>query len=405
MSSAAAGSLRHSVRSLPRGVWFLFLGTFVNRFGTFVVPFLVLYLTHMGFSIARAGAAAGAYGIGHIAASILGGFLADHFGRRNTIALSMFSTAIALMLLYQARGFGWIVAFAALSGLAAEMYRPAAQALIADLVPEQQRLTAYSIYRLAANAGFAFGPALAGFLAHRSYFYLFAGDAATAAGYGIIALSLLPRASTSTRSRTVGAWKGYGIAMRDRRLLFILLASLAITFVIFQFGSTVPLHVRDAGMTETAYGLFLSLNGVLIVFFELPLTAVTRRYPPRRVIALGILLLGIGFGGIGLARTPAAMVAVVCLWTLGEITALPLLAAFVANLAPEEFRGRYMGLWGLSFSIGIAAGPWVGSLLYAWHPFVLWLLCPILGFTSAVLVSFEPRSTERAAQGSGAVTP
>src|SRR5579871_4135679 len=105
-------SLASSLRSLPPAAWVLFAGTFLNKFGSFVQPFLVLYMTHLGYSLKEAGFAMGAYGVGNVFASLIGGHLADHLGRRKTIVFSMFSGAATMLLLYQAHT---LVAFLALS--------------------------------------------------------------------------------------------------------------------------------------------------------------------------------------------------------------------------------------------------------------------------------------------------
>src|SRR6058998_3322037 len=104
MTQSNAGLIA-SLKTLPRAAWVLFLGTFLNKFGTFVIPFLALYLTRQGYSITQAGLALGAYGAGHLIASAIGGQLADTIGRRNTIVLSMVSAAICMMLLSQARSY------------------------------------------------------------------------------------------------------------------------------------------------------------------------------------------------------------------------------------------------------------------------------------------------------------
>src|SRR5512140_1374584 len=96
-------NLGQSLRALPRGAWILFFGTFLNKFGAFVLPFLAIYMTRMGFSAAEAGVAIGGYGAGTLCACWLGGYLADKFGRRKTIVLSMFSVAGAMLCLSQAR--------------------------------------------------------------------------------------------------------------------------------------------------------------------------------------------------------------------------------------------------------------------------------------------------------------
>src|SRR5947208_6318914 len=185
-------TLLASLKALPSAAWILFLGVFLNKFGSFVGPFLPLYLTRQAYSMADAGIAIGAYGAGHFLASGLGGHLADTIGRRKTIVLSMFSAAITMLLLSQARSLPAIILLTALTGLAGELYRPASSALLSDLVPAGSRVTAFSAYRIAFNAGWAFGPATAGFLAGNSYFWLFAGDAATSALYGVIAWVALP---------------------------------------------------------------------------------------------------------------------------------------------------------------------------------------------------------------------
>src|ERR1043166_6160493 len=118
-------SLRASLRALPRGAWILFFGTFLNKFGTFVLPFLAIYLTGLGYTTAQASLAIGAYGVGTLAASLLGGYLADRLGRRKTIVLSMFSVTVAMLCLSQARALPWIILLSGVAGLTGELYRPA----------------------------------------------------------------------------------------------------------------------------------------------------------------------------------------------------------------------------------------------------------------------------------------
>src|SRR5438067_11148096 len=238
----AQSNLRETLRALPRGAWILFLGTFLSKFGTFVLPFLAIYMTRMGYSSAHAGLAIGAYGIGSLCASLIGGHLADRLGRRKTIVLSMFSGAVAMLCLSQAHTFGAFALFASFAGLTCELYRPASGALLADLVPAGQRVTAFAAYRIAFNAGWAFGPATAGFLAERGYFWLFVGDAVTSALFGLVALFALPRGvrSQTTESRWSDALK---VLRRDRKFHQVLLATFAVWLIFFQVFSTFGLHV------------------------------------------------------------------------------------------------------------------------------------------------------------------
>lgn len=383
-------TLRANLGAIPAPAWILFAGTFINRFGSFVVIFLVLYLTRRGYSIAQAGLALGAYGIGNLGSSLLGGFLADRIGRRRTIVLSMFSAAAALLVLSQAQAFQAILILAALTGLTADLYRAAAGAMLADLVPAGQRLTAFTLYRLAINAGLAFGPAIGGFLAEESFFYLFVADAGTSVIYGVIAAAALPegRRGTAEEARWGAAVR---VVARDRRFLIFLAATATITFVFFQFESTFALHVRDAGFSMAVYGMLISLNALLVTVAELPLSLLTQRFVPTRVIAFGYLVIGAGFAINAVAFTVPALVLSVIVWTIGEITSAPVSAAYVADLAPEHVRGRYMGLFGFTWSVGLMLGPALGALLYAARPVLLWTLCGVLGLLAGPLVLWSER--------------
>lgn len=383
-------SLLHNLRSLPRPAWVLFAGTFVNRFGTFVMPFLAIYLTRQGYSATQAGLAISVYGAGHIAASTLGGHLADRIGRRHTIAISMLASAVLMMVLSQARSFPAIVISTFFVGLAGELYRPAAAALLGDLVTPGQRVAAFGMYRFAINLGFAAGTATAGFLADRSFFLIFAVDAATSFVYGIVAFFALPH---GLRSSATGEKPGEGLrlALRDRPFVYFLLATLCLTWIEFQLSSTLPLYIQSLGHSAATYGMLLSLNGVLIVVLELALTAWTQRFPPQRMIALGYGLTGIGFALTGMATGVPMLALTVVIWTFGEMIYAPVTGAYVTSLAPERYRGRYMGIWHLMWSAGMLLGPSTGTALFAYSPNALWLACLVMGLAAAGLSLIRPR--------------
>lgn len=384
------------LRQLPRAVWVLLFGTFVNRFGSFVMVFLALYLTRRGFSAAQAGIAVAAYGGGHFMASLIGGHLADRVGRRNTIAVSMFSSAIAMLVLSQVSSYAAIVVMTFLAGTAAEMYRPAAFALVGDLVKPEQRILSFAMYRLSVNLGMAAGPATAGFLADRSFLYVFLGDAATSVAYGLIALAALPHGLRAlTSSERAGA--AVRTAMRDRAFVMFLLATVLMTVVDFQSMSTLPLFVRSLGHSNALFGMLISLNGLLVICIELPMTLVLRRLNVIDGIAFGYLLVGIGFA-VNAGRTVPALAASVIIWTLGEIFSAPLGSTYVTALAPEQYRGRYMGMWAMSWAVGMIVGPTLGTLLYERSALAVWIASGVVGTLSAAIIvreRFRPTATSR----------
>jgi MFS family permease len=383
--NAIETTLHSRLRALPRPAWILFLGTFLNKFGTFVLPFLTLYLTQRGFSLTDAGLAISAYGLGGLMASVVGGHLADAIGRRKTIALSMFSVAAAMALLSQSRSLPMIMASTWLAALTGELYRPASSALLADLVPPELRVTAFAAYRMAFNAGFAFGPATAGFLASRGYFWLFAGDAGTSVLFGVIALVALPRGLPVRREE--GGWsRDLKTLAGDKRFLRVLGGAFIVALVFLQMLSTYSLHVTRLGFAAGTYGMILSLNGLMVVFCELPLTSLTRRFPSRAVMAVGYVLVGAGFSLNAFAHSVAGLAACMVIFTFGEMVAMPVSSAYIANLAPVHLRGRYMGVYALTWSAALILAPQMGLRLFAFSPAALWIACGALGVVAATII-------------------
>jgi MFS family permease len=320
---------------------------------------------------------------------MIGGHLADRIGRRNTIITSMFSSSAAMVALSQARGLPVIIPLTFVAGAAAELYRPAASALIADLIEPKQRYFAFSMYRFAVNLGFAMGPATAGFLADRSFLYIFLGDAITSVTYGVIAMIFLPHGMRS-HAKDESPIEGFRVAFRDRVFMRFLLASLCITWVEYQTHSTLPLYITKIGYTPATYGSLISINGVLIILFELIITMWAQRFPKRPLIALGFALSGLGFALTGLARSIPALAMTIVVWSLGEMIFAPATSAFVASIAPEQYRGRYNGLWITTWSIGMIFGPTLGTWLFEHYEPSLWISVGVMGFVAAALVPRKP---------------
>lgn len=286
-------TLRENVRALPPATWVLFAGTFVNRLGTFVLPFMTLYLTRRGYPPGQAGLAIAMYGVGGIGSQLVGGWLADRIGRRKAIALSMISASCLTLVLWRATSLAVIYPVMALLATAAEAHRPAASALIADLVPARGRVTAFAMFRLAINIGWAAGLTLGGLLAERSFSYLFIGDAVTSATFGVISLLALPhgvRTSHQEHRRLGGATR---MILADRGLLLFLGSVLVGSAIYMQNVSSFPLHVRSAGHSAAVYGALQALNGVFVVLLEVPISSWSQRRSRLSMTAMGGLLVGL----------------------------------------------------------------------------------------------------------------
>lgn len=398
---------------LPRTVYILALGSFINRAGAFFIVYLTVYLQdHLHLGERFATRTMGIFGAGAIVAAIVGGHLADWLGRKLVMLTSLFGGAAVLC------AFTWLTnplhmqAAVFLFGFLGEMYRPASTAMVGDVTPPEQRLIAYGLLYYSVNLGFAIGPVIGGEVVERfSYGTVFIADAATTAAYAVIILfavretihlaraqaketadSIRPAdaaaveispAATPSRVTLRTALRRIG---RDRVFLIFCLATLFISLCYMQHLSTLPLYTRGKGISIKEYGRLIALNGGLIVLLQLPLTTMLRRFDRGRMIALSAVVVGAGFGLTAFAHTPLQFAGTILVWTIGELMQLPFLSSVAADLAPPDLRGRYMGVFGLCFSSANMIGaPIGGEVLARFGGGYIWGGCFALGLISSVL--------------------
>lgn len=376
-----------SLLTLPRAFWILAGAVFVNRFGLFVWPFLTLYITRNGNTATEASWAVAAYSAGGVLSAFLGGWLADRLGRNSTLALSSLAGAVCMLLLSQAVDWRALAVIGFFTGLVSEAGGPASSALIQDLVPDtQQRVAAYAVYRFAINLGWSFGPAVAGILAEKSYFWLFMVDAATSVVFGLIAWTCLPR-GRRTEAHQAG-WKTAWNSIRGNKPFLILACTcMLVAWVFRQTSSTFPLHFKSSGIETSWTGLVLALNGVMICVLEIPMAAATRALSVRVMLGIGYALMGGSFLLL-LGSPPLGMfIVMMVIFTVGEMFAFSRQQAYAASLAPEEMRGRYSGFLSLSWGVGGVISSLVALRVYDVSPGTVWWITAALGLAGAVMIS------------------
>jgi MFS family permease len=384
------------VRRLPRTVRLLVAGTFINRLGSFIVPFLTLVL-HREFHLSegQTGLLVGAYGAGSIVAMLLGGVLSDRLGRRRALLLSLFGSgllAVAMGFAPSVRVFvPLLVAFAFI----ADLYRPASSAIIADLVPSEDRAVGYAALRLAVNLGFGFGVALGGLLADLNWRLLFWGDGATTLAFGVMAGALVRETRQGTAPSAGPAT--VPSPWRDTVFLKLIASSFIFCLAFFMDFTVLPLTVTgSAGYPARVYGLLIGLNGFLIALFELTLVDWLRRFRRLRVAALGVTLTGIAMGVTGLVMHWAWFLLCVLVWTAGEILTIPQQSAFLADWSPPELRGRYLGIAQASWGLGATVAPVVFLPLHQrMSEPLFWALLGLVITPAALLMRHLDRSADR----------
>lgn len=402
-------NLWRSLRGLPRDLWVLSAATLINRMGTMVIPFLVLYLTReLGFSPARAGLALGVYGAGSIIVAPISGRLCDRIGGLPIIRGSLIGSGLMLLVFPFVQTFPAVIALSLAWALFNEGGRPATLTLIADLVPDDQRKPAYALMRLAINLGMSVGPAAGGFIAAYSFRSIFVVNAVTSLVAGMFLILVPLSAAAHVRSVHVATDEDDVPAPRsalfaDRRLMVFLVASFLVSAVFFQHDGALPLFlVQDLKLSPAFYGTLFTINTLMIVFLEVPLNAATAHWPHKWGLSLGAVLFALGSGLFGFASGPAIIVAGIVVWTFGEMMLFPQASAYVADLAPAHRRGAYMGAYSMSFSIAFAIGPWAGTAVFArFGAGILWSAVFLVGLAAAAIMlqvtSDEPAEVPAAA--------
>jgi MFS family permease len=377
--------LRAASVGLPRIYWWLWTGTLVNRMATFVVPFLSLYLTQeRHLSVVQAGLMLSLFGAGGVAAGLIGGVLADRLGRRPTMLLSLLGSGVGTIALGFIQPIAGITVMVFALGFIGECYRPAVSATVADVVPPADRARAYGYIYWAVNLGFAIGLVLAGFLVKLGYGVLFLCDGLTSLTFAMFVWRAVPETGVRN-TRAEHPLRGTAIALTDWNLVAFVSLTFLFGCLMFQSAITMPLDWTRHGVTAQQYGLLSALNCILVVVLQPIAAAVLKRYRRANVLSVSGVLMAIGFGLNGFVSTIPMFALGVAIWTLGEVAAAPIAPSVIADLAPAEYRGRYQGIFSMSFGLANFAGPAMGSLVLeraGSRP--LWLSCVAVGITIAI---------------------
>ncbi|MET8085011.1 MFS transporter [Micromonospora sp. NPDC005237] len=379
---------RDTTGGLPATFWYLWSGTLINRLGSFVLVFLAIYLTQeRGFSASQAGLVLGLWGVGGAVGTTAGGTLADRWGRRPTLLTAHVGAAAMMLALGLARDL-WAVALGALLlGMFAEAARPAFGAMMIDVVLAKDRLRAFSLNYWAINLGFACAAILAGLAAQADYLLLFVVDAGTMLITALIIFARVPetRHGGFTVAATTAPRGALRTILSDRVYLGFVALNLFAAMVFLQHISMLPIAMGDSGLSPATYGSVIALNGLLIVVGQLFVPRLIRGRNRSQVLALAAVVMGVGFGLTAFAGSAWFYGLTVLIWTVGEMLNSPSNSTLIAELSPAELRGRYQGVFGLSWQIAGASAPILGGLVRE-HVgnAALWFGCAVIGVLTAV---------------------
>jgi MFS family permease len=399
----------------PRTFWTIAVVTFIDRLGgALIFPFFALYITSkFGVGMTEVGILFMLFSVPSIFGGLIGGALADRFGRKGVIVFSLTTTAVSTLMMGFIESLEGFYVLAVLVGLLAEVGGPAYQAAMADILPEGQRASGFGMIRVIFNLAVVIGPAIGGLLASRSYLLLFIADAVASGITTLIVLFFLPE----TRPQRIGqqphesmarTFGGYSVPLKDATFVFFMLACMLQGFVYTQLGSTLGVYLRDShGVPTQGYGLLLSLNAAMVVVMQFWITRRIEKRPAFLIMVIGTLLYAIGFGLYGPATTMAWFVIAMVVLTVGEMLVAPVMQALVARMAPEDMRGRYMAVFGFAWVPPSALAPLAaGVVMDHYDPRWVWYASAILGTISAAMFfRLHQREVRQTAAAAPAGTP
>jgi MFS family permease len=371
----------------PRLYWVVVAVRFIDGIGgTLLFPFFALYITQkFNVGMTQAGILLGISSLFGLVGSMFGGALTDKFGRKQLILFGLVFSAISTL------GFGLVndlkilYPLVIVVGLLSSVSQPAHEAMIADILPEEKRQEGFGILRVVANFSWIIGPTIGGFLASINFFYLFVIDAIISCIVAVIIYRTIPETKPEPHAheksesflQTVG---GYRFVLRDTAFVSFIVANIVMLIVYQQMYGSLSVYLRDNhGINPQGYGFLMTTSAITVILFQFWLTRTIKHQPPFLMMAFGTIFYVIGFTLFGLVTTFILFALNIVIITIGEMIVVPTSQALVAGFAPEEMRGRYMAVSGLSWAIPSTVGPAAaGYILDNYNPNLLWYIGGVL---------------------------
>lgn len=381
------------IRQFDRNLWILSLGWLVSALGfAAAIPFIGIYFhAEFGMSITEIGLFFGIMAVIRSVFQALGGEVSDRIERRWMLIMAQLCRAVVFAVLAAAIqwhwGFWWCAICLVVNSIFGAVFQPVANAMVSDILPKEKRLDGYAITRTAGNLGWAAGPAIGGFLATSSYAPLFLIAAVVTLLSALIFLVFL---KVTRSDRQTDRFKLSDIiAIKDDPLLakhtiLIFLLYLVVAQLILPF-SVYAVEMIDISMTQLGY--LYSLNGLLVVLLQIPITRLLSRFTLTAQLAYGAFLYAVGYSMVGILVGFEYFVLAITIVTIGEMFMSPPSLTLTSRLAPPGRMGRYMGIYGFFVAAGWSFGPLYGGVIldhFGGTPAVAWLVISSLAVFSGV---------------------
>ncbi|QGG54488.1 MDR family MFS transporter [Paenibacillus sp. B01] len=373
-------------------------GEFVTNviFWTFF-PFLAIYFAR-AFGKGTAGLLLVLSQLAAVFVNLIVGYFTDRYGRKRIMVLAACGQSLGYGLL-AAGGLAGLPALSfagfALASGSISLYQPASQAMVADVVPVKDRASVFAVFYTSVNIAVVVGPLL-GSLLYAAQSTILPAAGAIACGLLAALLSRRLRETMPAAAPPAGgpaalqpaSWKealaaqirGYRIIGSDRVFLLFILAGVLLSQTFMQLDLLLPVYLEEAypstplwsgSAVELAgaqtFGLLVAENGLLVALFTVAVTRWASRKKDRWIFIGGAVCYAAAMALFSQPLGFAGLVAIVALFSFGELLCAGPQQQFVSRLAPERMRGQYFAASSLRFTIGRAVAPlsiplsgWIG---------------------------------------------
>ncbi|MHA1460834.1 MAG: MDR family MFS transporter [Promethearchaeota archaeon] len=385
--------IKRGYKEYPKPFKVLVLATLIDRLGGFLLfPFFSVYIIErFGVGMTQVGFLFAVFAGGSIIGSTLGGALADKYGRRSMVLLGLISSGIGSILMGLVDDLILFFIIASFLGVLGDLGGPARQAMVVDLLPKDKQTEGFGLLRVAVNVSATIGPMLGGFLADESYMLLFIADAMSSLITALIVFFVIPETKPEKQDdkpedSVIKTIKGYKEVFKDSVYIMFLAVSVITVLVYMQLYSSLSVFLLLMyEFPKTGFGLLVSMNALMVVLFQFWITKRTSKFAPMKMMAFGTLFYMIGFGMYGFISEPYLFFVAMFILTVGEMIVIPVSQAAVALFAPEDKRGRYMAIYGFSWSIPNLFGVIVAGLIMDYiHPNWVWYIAGILSLIAII---------------------
>jgi len=319
--------------------------------------------------------------------STISGALTDKIGRKTMLIFGLIFSAVSSLAMAFANQLYIFYSIAAIIGLFSNMGAPARQAMVADILPQHQRAEGFGTLRVGNNMAWVIGPMIGGFLAKYSFSLLFIIDIISSLITAVIVFLFLAETKPefSEKHKEEGfieTFKGYKVVIRDKKYIFFLLITSLMLISYRQCYAPLSVFMNKVhGFTAGNFGLLISINAVLVVIFQLPISRKIKKYPPYIVLVIGTILLLVGLLLFSVGNEYYWFISAMLFITLAELLLIPVGQSLAASFAPEDMRGRYMGINTISWTLPAAVAPLIaGGIMDNFNPLLLWYVSAFICF-------------------------